>query len=63
MEGIFHEELEQSLALAAAVAGLIGGTSLRLNAQTAQSNGTSVQAAPAGIVLVKPPAQSEISRR
>jgi hypothetical protein len=43
----------QSLALAAAFAGLIGGTSLRLNAQTAQSNGTSVQAAPAGIVLVK----------
>jgi hypothetical protein len=43
----------QSLALAAAFAGLIGGTTVRLNAQTAQSNGTSVQAAPAGILLVQ----------
>jgi hypothetical protein len=30
-----------SLALAAAVAGLLGGTSARLNAQTAQHDGTS----------------------
>jgi hypothetical protein len=43
----------QSLALAAAFAGLIGGTSVRLNAQTAQSNGASVQAAHAGIVLAQ----------
>lgn len=34
-------------------AGLIGGTSVRLNAQTAQSNGTSVQAAHAGVLLVQ----------
>lgn len=43
----------QSLALAAAFAGLIGGTSVRLNAQTAQSNGTNAQAAHAGILLVQ----------
>src|SRR5260370_26837872 len=41
----------QSLALAAALSGLMGGTTVRLNAQTAQSNGTTVQAAPAGILL------------
>ena len=43
----------QSLALAAAFAGLIGGTSVRLNAQTAQSNGTSVQSTHAGVLLVQ----------
>jgi hypothetical protein len=43
----------QSLALAAAFAGLIGGTSVRLNAQTAQSNGTNVQTAHAGVLLVQ----------
>ena len=43
----------QSLALAAAFAGLIGGTSIRLNAQTSHQNGSSAQAAPAGIMLVQ----------
>ena len=43
----------QSLALAAAFAGLIGGTSIRLNAQTAHQNGSSVKAAPAGIMLAQ----------
>jgi hypothetical protein len=43
----------KSLALAAAFAGLIGGTSVRLNAQTAQSNGSSVQSTHAGILLVQ----------
>src|SRR5258708_17089034 len=43
----------KSLALAAAFAGLIGGTSVRLNAQTAQSNGTNVQTAHAGVLLVQ----------
>ena len=43
----------KSLALAAAFAGLIGGTSVRLNAQTAQSNGTSVQPTHAGVLLVQ----------
>jgi hypothetical protein len=43
----------QSLALAAAFAGLIGGTSVRLNSQTAQQNGRSAQAAPAGIMLAQ----------
>ena len=43
----------KSLALAAAFAGLIGGTSVRLNAQTAQSNGTSVQSTHAGVLLVQ----------
>jgi hypothetical protein len=40
----------QSLALAAAFAGLIGGTTVRLNAQTSQQNGTNAQA---GILLVQ----------
>ena len=43
----------KSLALAAAFAGLIGGTTVRLNGQTAQSNGDSVQSTPAGVLLVK----------
>src|SRR5271155_4261958 len=43
----------QSLALAAAFAGLIGGSTVRLNAQTARSNGTSVQSSHAGILLVQ----------
>jgi hypothetical protein len=43
----------QSLALAAAFAGAIGGTSARLEAQTTQPNGTSSQAAHAGIVLIQ----------
>jgi hypothetical protein len=43
----------KSLALAAAFAGLIGGTTVRLNAQTAQSNGTSVQSTHAGVLLVQ----------
>jgi hypothetical protein len=43
----------QSLALAAAFAGLIGGTSIRMNGQTAQSNGSSAKAAPAGIMLAQ----------
>jgi hypothetical protein len=41
----------QSLALAAAVAGLMGGTSVRLNAQTSQSDG--VPSAHAGVMLVQ----------
>ena len=43
----------KSLALAAAFAGLIGGTTVRLNAQTAQPNGTSVQSTHAGVLLVQ----------
>ena len=45
----------QSLALAAAFAGLLGGTAVRLNAQPAQSNGTptSVQSTHAGVMLVQ----------
>ncbi len=43
----------KSLALAAAFAGLIGGTTVRLNAQTAQSNGNSVQSTHAGVLLVQ----------
>ena len=43
----------KSLALAAAFAGMLGGTSVRLNAQTAQSNGTSVQSTHAGVLLVQ----------
>jgi hypothetical protein len=39
-----------NLALAAAFAGLLGGTSVRLNAQTAGQNGTS--SAQAGVLLV-----------
>ena len=42
----------KSLALAAAFAGLIGGSAVRLNAQTATSNGSSVQSTHAGILLV-----------
>ncbi len=42
----------KSLALAAAFAGMIGGSTVRLNAQTAQSNGSSVQSTHAGILLV-----------
>jgi hypothetical protein len=38
-----------NLALAAAFAGLLGGTSVRLNAQTTGHNGTSAQA---GVLLV-----------
>ena len=40
-----------NLALAAAFAGLLGGTSLRLNAQTAGQNGSS--SAQAGVLLVQ----------
>src|SRR5260370_12986275 len=43
----------KSLALAAPFAGLIGGTTVRLNAPTAQSNGTSVQSTHAGVLLVQ----------
>jgi hypothetical protein len=45
----------QSLALAAAFAGLLGGTAVRLNAQPVQSNGTptSVQSTHAGVMLVQ----------
>jgi hypothetical protein len=53
MKGIFHEELGTIARFGRRICRSDGGTSLRLNAQTAQSNGTSVQAAPAGIVLVK----------
>ena len=49
----------KSLALAAAFAGLIGGTTVRLNAQTAQSNGTSVQSTHAGILLVQDTTQTK----
>jgi hypothetical protein len=42
----------QSLALAAAVAGLMGGTAARVNAQTAQANGTPT-VAHAGVMLVQ----------
>jgi hypothetical protein len=42
----------QSLALAAAVAGLMGGTSVRLNAQTTQANGAPATAH-AGVMLVQ----------
>jgi hypothetical protein len=42
----------QSLALAAAVAGLMGGTSVRVNAQTTQANGASATAH-AGVLLVQ----------
>jgi hypothetical protein len=43
----------QSLALAAAVAGLLGGTAVRVNAQPQQSKTpTSAQASPAGVLLV-----------
>jgi hypothetical protein len=43
----------QSLALAAAFARMIGGTTVRLNAQTAHSNKTNVQAAGSGVLLVQ----------
>jgi hypothetical protein len=43
----------KSLAFAAAFAGLIGGTSVRLHAQTAQQNGASAQATHAGILLIQ----------
>jgi hypothetical protein len=44
----------QSLALAAAVAGLLGGTTVRLNAQSQQANGTTptAQSSRAGVLLV-----------
>jgi hypothetical protein len=44
----------KSLALAAAVAGLMGGTSVRLNAQPQQANGTTAaaQSSRAGVLLV-----------
>ena len=42
----------QSLALAAAVAGLMGGTSVRLNAQTTQADGAATTAH-AGVLLVQ----------
>ena len=44
----------QSLALAAAFAGLLGGTTIRLNAQPVPSNGTpaSSQSVHAGVLLV-----------
>ena len=45
----------QSLALAAAFAGLLGGTSVRLNAQQVQVNGTPTasQSSQAGVLLVQ----------
>jgi hypothetical protein len=45
----------QSLALAAAFAGLLGGTAVRLNAQPAQSNGTptATQSSQAGVLLAQ----------
>jgi hypothetical protein len=54
----------QSLALAAAVAGLLGGTSVRLNAQQQQANKTtpSAQSSRAGVLLVAqdaPPATAK----
>jgi hypothetical protein len=43
----------KSLALAAAVAGLLGGTTVRLNAQAQPSNGTpTAQSSRAGVLLV-----------
>lgn len=44
----------QSLALAAAVAGLLGGTSARLNAQTVQNDGSSTASAlsSAGVLVL-----------
>jgi hypothetical protein len=42
----------QSLALAAAVAGLMGGTSVRLNAQTTQADGAATTTH-AGVLLVQ----------
>ena len=42
----------QSLALAAAVAGLMGGTSVRLNAQTTHADGAATTAHP-GVMLVQ----------
>jgi hypothetical protein len=42
----------QSLALAAAVAGLMGGTTVRVNAQTAQANGTPT-VSHAGVMLAQ----------
>ncbi|MFZ0633477.1 MAG: hypothetical protein WA399_08705 [Acidobacteriaceae bacterium] len=41
-----------NLALAAAVAGLLGGTSARLNAQTAQQDGSSTVSASAGVLVL-----------
>lgn len=45
----------QSLALAAAFAGLLGGTSIRLNAQSVQPNGTpsASQSSQAGVLLAQ----------
>jgi hypothetical protein len=45
----------QSLALAAAFAGLLGGTSVRLNAQTTPSNATptTAQSSQAGVLLAQ----------
>jgi len=43
----------KSLAFAAALAGLVGGTSVRLNAQAAQPNGASARAGHAHILLVQ----------
>jgi hypothetical protein len=42
----------KSLALAAAFAGMIGGSAVRLNAQATQSNSSSVRSTHAGILLV-----------
>jgi hypothetical protein len=52
MKGFPMTNTVKSLALAAAFAGMIGGSTVRLNAQTAQSNGSSVQSTHAGILLV-----------
>jgi len=41
-----------SLALAAAFAGLLGGTSARLNAQPAQHDGPATASAPAGLGML-----------
>jgi hypothetical protein len=51
-----------NLALAAAFAGLISGTSVRLNAQTTQSNGSTVQSTHAGILLVQDKADKPLPK-
>ncbi len=52
----------QSLALAAAFAGLLGGTTVRLDAQPQQSNGIAAaapQSSKAGVVLVAQDSQDQ----
>jgi hypothetical protein len=43
----------QSLALAAAFAGLLGGTAVRMNAQTAPANNTPTTTAHAGVLIAQ----------